>query len=80
LPTRDSEAEKDITKQNQPVLVGFRSAYVFDVSQTASRPLTDVSERVKGEVGEYRERLIDFLMAQGIELEFKESIAPGRLT
>jgi hypothetical protein len=32
---------------------------------------------VKGEVGEYRERLIDFLMAQGIELEFKESIAPA---
>lgn len=24
---KDSEAEKDITKQNQPVLVGFRSAY-----------------------------------------------------
>jgi hypothetical protein len=32
---------------------------------------------VKGEVGEYRERLIDFLIAQGIELEFKESIAPA---
>src|SRR6202142_2344218 len=31
---KDKEAEKDITKQNQPVLVGFRSAYVFDVSQT----------------------------------------------
>jgi hypothetical protein len=27
---KDKEAEKDITKQNQPVLVGFRSAYVFD--------------------------------------------------
>ena len=30
---KDSEAEKDITKQNQPVFVGFRSAYVFDVSR-----------------------------------------------
>ena len=28
------EAEKDLTKQNVPVLVGFRAAYVFDVSQT----------------------------------------------
>jgi hypothetical protein len=27
---KDSEAEKDITKQNQPVLVGFRSAYAFE--------------------------------------------------
>lgn len=74
---KDKEAEKDITKQNQPVLVGFRSAYVFDVSQTEGAPLPDLSERVKGEVGEYRERLIDFLTAQGIELEFKESIAPA---
>jgi N-terminal domain of anti-restriction factor ArdC len=74
---KDSEAEKDITKQNHPVLVGFRSAYVFDVSQTEGAPLPDLSERVKGEVGEYRERLIDFLIAQGIELEFKESIAPA---
>ena len=74
---KDEEAEKDIPTQNQAVLVGFRSAYVFDVSQTEGAELPDLSERVKGEVGEYRERLIDFLIAQGIELEFKESIAPA---
>jgi hypothetical protein len=32
---------------------------------------------VTGGVGEYRERLIDFVIAQGIALEFKESIAPA---
>jgi hypothetical protein len=74
---KDSEAEKDITKQNQPVLVGFRAVYVFDVSQTEGAELPDLKERVKGEVGQYRERLIDFTIAQGIELEFKESIAPA---
>jgi hypothetical protein len=74
---KDSKAEKDIPRQNQPVLVGFRAAYVFDVSQTEGAPLPDLSERVKGEVGEHRERLIDFLVAQGIELEFNESIAPA---
>ena len=74
---KDSEAEKDITKQNQPVLVGFRAVYVFDVSQTEGAELPDLKERVKGDVGEYRERLIDFILAQGIELEFKESIAPA---
>jgi hypothetical protein len=36
---RKKEAEKDITKQNHPVLVGFRPAYVFDVSQTEGTPL-----------------------------------------
>jgi hypothetical protein len=74
---KDSEAEKDITKQNQPVLVGFRTAHVFDVEQTSGAELPELKERVKGEVGEYRQRLIDFIVAQGIELEFKESIAPA---
>jgi hypothetical protein len=32
---------------------------------------------VKGNVGEYRERLIDFVIAQGIELDWKESISPA---
>jgi hypothetical protein len=74
---KDKEAEKDNTKQNQPVLVGFRAAYVFDVSQTEGADLPDLTDRVKGEVGEYHERLIDFIIAQGIELEFKDSIAPA---
>jgi antirestriction protein ArdC len=74
---KDSEAEKDIRTQNQPVLVGFRSAYVFDVSQTDGAELPELSERVKGNVGEHRDRLIDFVTAQGIELEWKESISPA---
>ena len=74
---KDEEAEKDIRTQNQAVLVGFRSAYVFDVSQTEGKDLPELSERVTGNVGEYRERLVDFISAQGIQLEFKESIAPA---
>ena len=74
---KDSEAERSTPEQNQPVLVGFRAVYVFDVSQTEGAELPDLKERVKGDVGEYRERLIDFILAQGIELEFKESIAPA---
>ena len=35
---KDKEAEKDITRQNQPVLVGFRSAYVFDRLSRDLRP------------------------------------------
>jgi N-terminal domain of anti-restriction factor ArdC len=74
---KDSEAEKDIRTKNQAVLVGFRSAYVFDVSQTEGKDLPELSERVTGNVGEYRERLLDFISAQGIQLEFRESIAPA---
>jgi len=74
---RDEEAEKDIRTQNQAVLVGFRAAYVFDVSQTEGAELPEFSERVSGSAGEYRDRLVDFVIAQGIALEFKESIAPA---
>jgi hypothetical protein len=35
---KDEEAEKDITKQNRAVLVGFRSTYVFDRLSRDLRP------------------------------------------
>ena len=74
---KDSDAEKGIRTQNHAVLVGFRSAYVFDVSQAEGKDLPELSKRVTGNVGEYRERLLDFIAAQGIQLEFKETIAPA---
>jgi antirestriction protein ArdC len=70
------EAEKDLTKQNVPVLVGFRNAYVFDISQTEGAELPEHAS-VQGDVGGNRERLIDFIVAQGIQLEFSERIAPA---
>ena len=75
---KDTEAtSKDPAAVNTPVLVGFRAVYVFDVSQTEGAELPAFTERTKGDVGEYRERLIDFTIAQGIQLEFKDSIAPA---
>jgi len=70
------EVEKDLTKQNVAVLVGFRNAYVFDVSQTDGAELPERAS-VQGDVGENRDRLIDFIAAQNIELEFNERIAPA---
>ncbi|HZY61674.1 MAG: DUF1738 domain-containing protein [Acidobacteriales bacterium 59-55] len=70
------EAEKDITKQNRAVLVGFRAAYVFDVSQTDGAELPAMHE-VSGDVGENRDRLLLFIEKQGIELVFTEKIAPA---
>jgi hypothetical protein len=76
---KDNETSRssDPAVVNKPMLVGFRAVYVFDVSQTEGAELPAFNERVKGEVGEYRERLFDFIAAQGIGLEFKESIAPA---
>ena len=74
---KETEANKDNTGDKKPVLVGFRTAFVFDVSQTEGDPLPDFSARVQGEVGDYRNRLIEFVMAQGIGLAFDPSIAPA---
>ena len=72
----EEEAEKDITKQNRAVLVGFRNAYVFDVSQTEGAELPAMPE-IAGDVGENRNRLLSFIEQQGIELVFTENIAPA---
>jgi hypothetical protein len=58
---KDTEAAKDVRTQNQSVLVGFRSVYVFDVSQTEGLELPELSSRVSGEVGERMERLLAFV-------------------
>ncbi|MGA7157832.1 MAG: ArdC family protein [Acidobacteriaceae bacterium] len=73
---KDEEANKDITKQNKAVLVGFRLAYVFDVSQTEGAELPEM-RGISGEVGGNRDRLIAFVERQGIELVFTERIAPA---
>jgi hypothetical protein len=73
---KQEEAEKDITKQNERVLLGFRNAYVFDISQTNGVDLPTMHE-VSGDPGENIDRLAAFLKAQGIQLVYNEKIAPA---
>ena len=54
------EADKDITKQNTRALLGFRNAYVFDISQTSGVDLPEM-QHVTGDPGEGIERLAAFL-------------------
>jgi antirestriction protein ArdC len=71
-----NRAQDDSTK-TAPVLIGFRAVYVFDVEQTEGVDLPEFDHGVSGEVGAHRDRLITFLNAQGIQLEFNERIAPA---
>ncbi len=72
---KDEEAEKDITKQNTRTLLGFRNAYVFDVSQTNGVDLPEMHE-ISGDPGENIDRLAAFVRAQGIQLVYNPKIAP----
>lgn len=70
----ESTAEGDTGGQRP--LLGFRRVYVWDESQTEGAPLPEM-EKVTGDAGAYRDRLITFINAQGITLEYTESIAPA---
>ena len=59
------------------VAVGFRAAYVFDISQTDGQPLPEIGS-VNGDPRDYRERLAKFVADQGIALEYSSEIAPAR--
>jgi hypothetical protein len=59
--------------------VGFRAAYVFDISQTDGQDLPEIGH-VDGDPREYRDRLGKFISNQGILLEYSQHIAPARGT
>jgi hypothetical protein len=73
---KDEEANKDITKQNERVLLGFRNAYIFDVSQTDGVDLPAMRE-VSGDPGENLDRLAAFVQSKGIQLVYNPNIAPA---
>ena len=73
---KDEEANKDITKQNERVLLGFRNAYVFDISQTDGIDLPEMRE-VSGDPGENLDRLAAFVQSKGIQLVYNPNIAPA---
>ncbi|MDE1161449.1 MAG: ArdC family protein [Acidobacteriaceae bacterium] len=70
---KDEEAQRDITKQNERVLLGFRNAYVFDISQTDGVDLPAL-QHVTGNPGRNLERLAAFLHGRGIQLAYSDDL------
>lgn len=60
-----SETEKEIVE----VVRGFKTAYVFDESQTTGRPLAEFS-KVNGRPGQYLEMLKAYVAAKEIKLDY----------
>jgi hypothetical protein len=73
----DAEQDRDTSAKPQPMLIGFRAVYVFDVAQTEGEELPEFDHNITGEVGAHLDRLIAFLAQQNIALEFSEKIAPA---
>ena len=60
--------DADGSTKPQPTLIGFRAVYVFDVEQTEGADLPEFEHNISGEIGDQRDRLIDFLAQQNIAL------------
>ena len=59
--------------EESKVIVGFRTAYVFDVAQTDGAPLPEVAEAA-GDPGEHTIALKAAIHASGIALEYADDI------
>jgi len=70
-------AKGEDTEDEQTKLFGFRTAYIFDVADTEGGELAQFAT-VSDDPQHYTERLKVFIAAQGITLEFDNSIAPAR--
>jgi hypothetical protein len=76
---RKNENKEQNESDESSTAVGFRAAYVFDVSQTDGQELPTIGS-VNGDPREYRERLGKLVTEQGIALEYSHEIAPARGT
>lgn len=61
------------TPKDQEARIRFRTAYVFDVSQTDGEPLPDIGQ-AHGDPGSFSERLRGLVKQMSIELEFADDL------
>jgi antirestriction protein ArdC len=66
----EREVEQELKKD---VTVAFKTAHVFDISQTKGKPLPEFA-RVNGDPGIYIERLREYVASKGVKLEYSEAI------
>jgi antirestriction protein ArdC len=73
---RNSVYVAELEETSHPIL-GFRAAYVFDISQTDGKELPQIGV-VEGDPRDCRDKLRRFASAQGISVEYSTGIAPAR--
>ena len=71
LRSRDTEDTED------EEVAAFRTACVFDISQTEGRELAEFA-KVRGDPGEHLERLKQFLADRGVRLEYSDRIGSAQ--
>ena len=70
---RADDDEENEQKSEDEIAMAFKTAYVFDISQTDGKPLPEFA-RVNGDPGVYTERLRKYVYSRGIRLEYSDAI------
>lgn len=65
--------DEDEEERKEETALAFKTAYVFDISQTDGKPLPDFA-KVNGDPGIYTERLRQYVTSKGIVLEYSDAI------
>ncbi|MHC4207603.1 MAG: ArdC family protein [Planctomycetota bacterium] len=65
--------DEDQQERNEETALAFKTAYVFDISQTDGKPLPEFA-RTQGDPGAYTERLREYVTSKGIMLEYSDAI------
>jgi len=71
-PTQPDDPE-DKPQNEEEAAVAFKTAYVFDISQTDGKPLPEFA-RVNGDPGVYTERLREYVSSRGGKLEYSDAM------
>ena len=74
--SKNRQHEPTDNEHDDDRLAGFRTAYVFDLSQTDGNPLPAFAI-VRGSPGVYLERLKNLVTSRGVRLTFTARIAPA---
>ena len=67
------DEEENKQKSEDEIAMAFKTAYVFDISQTDGKPLPEFA-RVNGDPGVYTERLRKYVDNRGVKLEYSDAI------
>ena len=69
----ESDDRNEDASEDGEIVTTFKTAYVFDISQTDGKPLPEFA-RIQGDPGACLERLEGFVAEKGIKLERRDSL------
>ncbi len=74
---RKKSQKEPSDEERSRVTLGFRAVYVFDQADTDGKPLAELAS-AEGDPSGYTEKLKQFVMQRGIQLEYSDAIYPAQ--